>query len=213
MSRPRVLLADDHRVVSEGLKHLLAEDFELVGMVEDGRALVEAAKKLRPDVIVADIAMPHLNGIEAMAQLKRDNPRIKVVFLTMHHNAAYARRALELGAAGFVVKHSAAAELVMAIRAALKGQTFITPALASEVLRQAQHGSRETDDPARLLTPRQREILVLLAEGRSAKQIAATLAISARTVEFHKYQMMETQGLHTTAELIHFAIKHGVVAV
>jgi DNA-binding NarL/FixJ family response regulator len=212
VSRPRVLLADDHRVVSEGLKHLLAEDFELVGMVEDGRALVEAAKKLRPDVIVADIAMPHLNGIEAMAQLKRDNPRIKVVFLTMHHNAAYARRALELGAAGFVVKHSAAAELVMAIRAALKGQTFITPALASEVLRQIQHGSRETDDPARL-TPRQREILVLLAEGRSAKQIAATLAISARTVEFHKYQMMETHGLHTTAELIHFAIKHGVVAI
>jgi DNA-binding NarL/FixJ family response regulator len=213
VSRPRVLLADDHRVVSEGLKHLLAEDFELVGMVEDGRALVEAAKKLRPDVIVADIAMPHLNGIEAMAQLKRDNPRIKVVFLTMHHNAAYARRALELGAAGFVVKHSAAAELVMAIRAALKGQTFITPALASEVLRRIQHGSRETDDPARLLTPRQREILVLLAEGRSAKQIAATLAISARTVEFHKYQMMETHGLHTTAELIHFAIKHGVVAI
>jgi DNA-binding NarL/FixJ family response regulator len=213
VSHPRVLLADDHRVVSEGLKHLLAEEFELVGMVEDGRALVEAAKKLRPDVIVADIAMPHLNGIEAMAQLKKDNPRIKVVFLTMHQNPAYARRALELGAAGFVVKHSAAAELVMAIRAALKDQTFITPALASEVLRQIQHGSRETDDPAQLLTPRQREILVLLAEGRSAKQIAATLAISARTVEFHKYQMMETHGLHTTAELIHFAIKHGVVAI
>ena len=211
MSRPRVLLADDHRVVSEGLKHLLAEDFELVGMVEDGRALVTAAKKLQPDVIVADIAMPYLNGIDAMPQLKRHNPHVKVVFLTMHQNPAYARRALEAGAAGFVVKHSAPAELVMAIHAALKGRTFITPALASGVVREIQHGSRETDDPAQLLSPRQREILQLVAEGRSAKEIATTLAISARTVEFHKYQMMETHGIHSTAELIRFAIKHGIV--
>jgi DNA-binding NarL/FixJ family response regulator len=213
VSRPRVLLADDHRVVSEGLKQLLAEDFELVGAVEDGRALVAAAKKLQPDVIVADITMPHLNGIDAIVQLRKDNAHIKVVFLTMHLDPAYARRALEAGAAGFVVKHSASAELVMAIHAALKGQTFITPALASEVLRQAQHGSRETDDPTQLLTPRQREILQLLAEGRTAKEIAATLAISPRTVEFHKYQMMEAHGLHSSAELIHFAIKHGIVTI
>jgi DNA-binding NarL/FixJ family response regulator len=213
VSRPRVLLADDHRVVSEGLKRLLEDDFELVGVVEDGRALVAAAKKLKPDVIVADITMPHLNGIDAMAQLKKDNVHTKVVFLTMHQDPAYARRALEAGAVGFVVKHSASDELVMAVKAALKGQTFITPALASEVLRQAQQGPRESDDPARLLTPRQREILQLLAEGRSAKEIAATLAISPRTVEFHKYQMMETHGLHGTAELIHFAIKHGIAAV
>jgi DNA-binding NarL/FixJ family response regulator len=213
VSRPRVLLADDHRVVAEGLKRLLAEDFELVGIVEDGRALVVAAKKLQPDVIVADISMPHLNGIDAMVQLRKDNARIKVVFLTMHQDPAYARRALEAGAAGFVVKHSAPAELVMAIHAALKGQTFIAPALASDVLRQVQHGSRETDDPDQLLTPRQREILQLLAEGRSAKEIAATLAISPRTVEFHKYQMMEAHGLHSTAELVHFAIKHGIVMI
>jgi DNA-binding NarL/FixJ family response regulator len=213
VSRPRVLLADDHRVVSEGLKRLLEEDFDLVGVVEDGRALVAAAKKLKPDVIVADITMPHLNGIEAMPHLKKDNAGIKVVFLTMHQNPAYARRALEAGASGFVVKHSAPAELVMAIQAALKGQTFITPALASDVLREFQHGSRETNDPAQLLTPRQREILQLLAEGRSAKEIAATLAISARTVEFHKYQMMEAHGLHSTAELVHFALKHGVVTI
>ena len=211
MNRPRVLLADDHRVVGEGLKRLLEDDFELVGMVEDGRALVAAAKKLQPDVIVADITMPHLNGIDAMAQLKKDNARVKVVFLTMHQNPAYARRALEAGAAGFVVKHSASTELVMAIQAALKGQTFITPALARDVFRQSQHGSREDNDLAQLLTPRQREVLQLLAEGRSAKEIAATLAISARTVEFHKYQMMETHGLHSTAELIKFAIKHGIV--
>jgi DNA-binding NarL/FixJ family response regulator len=213
VSRPRVLLADDHRVVSEGLKRLLADDFELVGMVEDGRALVAAAKKLRPDVIVADITMPHLNGIDAMAQLKKDNAGVKVVFLTMHQDPAYARRALAAGAAGFVVKHSAPAELVMAIHAALKGQTFITPALASDVLRQIQHESREMSDSASPLTPRQREILQLLAEGRSAKEIAATLAISPRTVEFHKYQMMEMHGLHSSAELIHFAIKHGIVTI
>jgi DNA-binding NarL/FixJ family response regulator len=213
VSRPRVLLADDHRVVSEGLKRLLADDFELVGMVEDGRALVAVAKKLQPDVIVADITMPHLNGIDAMAQLKKDNAGVKVVFLTMHQDPAYARRALAAGAAGFVVKHSAPAELVMAIHAALKGQTFITPALASDVLRQIQHESRETSDSASPLTPRQREILQLLAEGRSAKEIAATLAISPRTVEFHKYQMMEMHGLHSSAELIHFAIKHGIVTI
>jgi DNA-binding NarL/FixJ family response regulator len=208
-----VLLADDHRVVSEGLKRLLADDFEFVGMVEDGRALVAAAKKLQPDVIVADISMPHLNGIDAMAQLKKDNPDVKVVFLTMHQDPAYARRALEAGAAGFVVKHSAPAELVIAIQAALKGQIFITPALTGDVLRQAQHEPRDSDEAARSLTPRQREILRLLAEGRSAKEIAATLAISPRTVEFHKYQMMETHGLHSNAELIHFAIKHGIVTI
>jgi DNA-binding NarL/FixJ family response regulator len=212
MSRPRVLLADDHRVVSEGLKHLLADDFELVGIVEDGRALVAAARNLQPDVIVADISMPHLNGIEAMVQLKKDKADVKVVFLTMHQEPAYARRALEAGAAGFVVKHSAPAELVMAVHAALKGQTFITPALAGELLRQAQHGPHEPD-AGKLLTSRQREILQLLAEGRSAKEIAATLSISPRTVEFHKYQIMETHGLHSNAELVHFAIKHGIVAI
>jgi DNA-binding NarL/FixJ family response regulator len=212
VSRPRVLLADDHRVVSEGLNRLLADDFELVGMVEDGRALAAAARKLKPDVIVADISMPHLNGIDAMAQLKKDNAEVKVVFLTMHQEPAYARRALEAGAVGFVLKHSAPAELVLAIHAALKGQTFITPALIGEVLRQAQHEPRETDGDARL-TPRQREILQLLAEGRSAKEIAAILAISARTVEFHKYQMMEAHGIRSNAELIHFAIKHGIVTI
>jgi DNA-binding NarL/FixJ family response regulator len=213
VSRARVLLADDHRVVSEGLKRVLADDFDLVGLVEDGRALVAAAKKLEPDIVVADISMPHLNGIDAMAQMKRDNPDIKVVFLTMHQEPAYARRALEAGAAGYVVKHSAPEELVMAIQAALKGQTFITPSLASEVLRQARHAPREDGNGRQLLTPRQREILELLAQGKSAKEIAVALAISARTVEFHKYQIMEAHGLHSNAELIHFAIKHGIVTV
>jgi DNA-binding NarL/FixJ family response regulator len=211
VNRPRVLLADDHRVVSEGLKHLLADDFDLVGVVEDGRALVAAARKLQPEVIVADITMPHLNGIEALAQLKKENPRVRVVFLTMHQDPAYARRALAAGAAGFVVKHSAPAELVLAIQAALKGQTFITPALTGDVLRQAQQGTGPAEDPATSLTPRQREILQLLAEGHSAKEIAEKLSISPRTVEFHKYQMMETHGLHSSAELVHFAIRQGIL--
>lgn len=211
--RPRVLLADDHRLVAEGLKSLLSPDFELLDVVEDGRALVAAAKKLRPDVIVADITMPHLNGIDALAQLKRDNPGVKVVFLTMHLDVTYARRALEAGALGFVLKHSAPAELVTAIRAALKHQTYITPALAGKVFQAIRQEPQSAADPATKLTPRQREILQLVAEGRSAKEIADTLAISARTVEFHKYQMMEALGLHHSAELIHFAIKHGIVAI
>jgi DNA-binding NarL/FixJ family response regulator len=211
MNRSRVLLADDHRMVAEGLRSLLAEEFELVGVVEDGRAMVAAARDLRPDVIVADITMPHLNGIDAVARLKKDNPHIKVVMLTMHPDASYARRALEAGALGFVVKHAAPAELVMAIRAALKGKIFMTPLLAGEVLWENRHARRRTKLGS--LTPRQREILQLLAEGRSAKEIAETLAISARTVEFHKYQMMEAQGLHSSAELVHFAIKHGIVAI
>jgi DNA-binding NarL/FixJ family response regulator len=213
MNRPRVLLADDHRMVAEGLKSLLADDFELVGAVEDGHALLAAAKKFRPDVIVADITMPRLNGIDALHLLKKDNPEVKVVFLTMHQDRAYARRALEAGAAGFVVKHAAPDELVMAIHAALKGKTFITPALAGDVLDDIQHGAKTKNNTKGSITPRQREILQLLAEGRSAKEIAHTLSISARTVEFHKYQMMETNGLHSSAELVHFAIKHGIVTI
>ena len=209
--RPRVLLADDHRLVAEGLKSLLAPDFDLVGVVEDGRALVEATKSLRPDVIVADIGMPLLNGIEALVQLRKDGNRVPVVFLTMHRDVAYARRALDAGASGFVLKHSAPAELVTAIRAALDGKTYLTPQLAGEVLDAMKDRPERAADPIASLTPRQRQVLQLLAEGRSAKEIASSLAISARTVEFHKYQIMETLGLHTNAELIHFAIMHGLV--
>jgi DNA-binding NarL/FixJ family response regulator len=211
--RPRVLLADDHRMVAEGLKSLLLTEFELVGLAEDGRGLIEMAKKLRPDVIVADITMPHLNGLDALPQLKKDNPDVKVVFLTMHQDVAYARRALESGASGYVLKHSASAELIAAIRAALSGKTYLTPALTAEVLQAMQQQPRMAKAPVALLTPRQREILQLVAEGRAAKEIADTLAISSRTVEFHKYQMMETLQLHTNAELVHFAIKHGIVAI
>ena len=213
VSRPRVLLADDHLLVAEGLKSLLSAEFELVGVVEDGRALVEAARKLRPDVIVADITMPHLNGIDALAQLKQDDEQVRVVFLTMHPEVAYARRALEAGALGYVLKHSAPSELIAAIRAALDGKTWLTPAVAGEVLRSMKGEPEKAGDPVASLTPRQREILQLLAEGRSAKEVGAALGVSARTVEFHKYQMMERLDLHTSAELVHFAIKHGIVEI
>lgn len=209
MSRPRVLLADDHRMVAEGLRHILGAEFELVGIVENGRALVEAARDLRPDVIVADIAMPHLGGLEALAELRREDPDVRFVFLTMHTEAAYARRALADGALGFVVKHSAPAELVLAVRAALEGRTYVTPALAGELLRS---GGREPPQrPAGVLSQRQREVLQLLVAGRSAKEIAAVLGISSRTVEFHKYRMMEALGLRSSAELIHYAVTHGIV--
>jgi len=209
--RPRVLLADDHLMVAEALKSLLTPEFDLVGVVEDGRALIEAAGTLRPDVIVADVTMPHLNGIDALIHLRQGGDRTPVVFLTMHRDVSFARRALDAGASGFVLKHSASAELVTAIRAALEGGTYLTPQLAGEVLEAMKEGPEQADDPIASLTPRQREVLQLLAEGRSAKEIASDLEISARTVEFHKYQMMETLDLHTNAELIHFAIKHGLV--
>jgi DNA-binding NarL/FixJ family response regulator len=208
MTKPRVLLADDHRIVAEGLKGLLAEEFELVGIVEDGRAMVTAARELKPDVIVTDISMPQLNGIDALTLLKRDKPDVRVVFLTMHRDAAYARRALEAGASGFVLKHSAPAELVLAVRAALQGRTFITPDLAAEVIRAARQNDA---NPLAALTPRQREILQLLAEGKSAKEVAAALSLSTRTVEFHKYALMDVLGIKNSSELIRFAMKHGLI--
>jgi DNA-binding NarL/FixJ family response regulator len=211
MTHPRVLLADDHRMFAAGLKTLLADDFELVGVVEDGRAMVEAAARLRPDVIVADISMPGLNGIEALRQIRKKDTSVKVVFLTMHRDALYARRAIEAGAMGFVLKHSAPDELVAAIRAAVAGRRFVTSELDGDALRSIEGDSPDrAADPLASLTPRQREVLQLLAEGKSAKEIADILSISTRTVEFHKYQMMESIGIQNSVELVHFAIRHGI---
>ena len=211
MNRVRVLLADDHRIVAEGLKSLLVAEFDLVGVVEDGRAMVAAAKALTPDVIVADITMPHLNGIEALEEVKKFDPLVRVIFLTMHRDVVYARHALEAGAAGFVLKHSAPEELVLAVGAAAQGRTFITPSLAGDVLQALRHGPLESVDQLATLTLRQREILRLVADGLTAKAIGVELHISARTVEDHKYRMVDALGVKSSAELIHFAIKHGIV--
>jgi DNA-binding NarL/FixJ family response regulator len=211
MSRPRVLLADDHRLVTAGLKGILTAEFDLVGIVEDGQELIAAAKALRPDVIVSDITMPNLNGIEALEELKKIDPGVRVIFLTMHRDVVYARRALEAGAYGFVLKQSAPEELIMAVRAALERRRFITPILAGEVLDAMRQGPAQVTDQAASLTLRQREILRLIAEGLSAKEVAKKLEISQRTVEYHKYRMMETLGAKSSSDLIHFAIKHGIV--
>lgn len=210
MNLSRVLLVDDHRIVTEGLKSLLVGKFELAGVVADGLALVEAAQTLRPDVIVADISMPVLNGIEALEMLRTHGLEIPIVFLTMHREVSYARRALEAGAAGYVLKHAAPEELVQAIHAALEGGTFVSPALAGAVFMSMRSEAVEPVDLVAQLTVRQREILRMLAEGFSAKQIAMQFSISSRTVEFHKYKMMELLGIKSTAKLVRLAIEHGL---
>jgi len=210
MKRPRVLIADDHRIVAEGLRGLLEPEFDLVGIVEDGRELLAAAERLRPDVIVADISMPLLNGIDAVRQIKKTCEEIKVVFLTMHPDVTYAASAFEAGASGYVLKHSAPSELVTAIQSALRGKTYVTPLLAGELMQFYKEKPPGRDEHTRL-TPRQREVLQLLAEGRSAKEIAAVLNISPRTVEFHKYRMMDDLGITSVAELVQYAIRHGIV--
>jgi DNA-binding NarL/FixJ family response regulator len=213
MKKPRILLADDHKIVLEGLKGLLDPEFELVGTVEDGRALVAQAAKLRPDVIVADISMPRLNGIDAVRQIKKTDPSIKVVFLTMHPDVTYAAGAFEVGASGFVLKHSASSELITAIKEALRGRTYVTPLIAGDLIRTYQGKGFPTAPASAELSSRQREILQLLAEGKSAKEIGALLNISARTVEFHKYRIMELLHVKTSAELVQYAVKHGLISV
>jgi DNA-binding NarL/FixJ family response regulator len=213
MKKPRVLLADDHPIVLEGLKNLLGGEFDIIGGVLDGRALVAQAATLHPDVIVADISMPQLNGIEAARQIKQTDKNIKIVFLTMHPDATYAADAFEAGASGFVLKHSAPSELIIAIHETMKGRTYVTPLIAGDLIRTYREGGSPGKDLFKKISPRQREILQLLAEGKSGKEIASILNISARTVEFHKYKMMEQLNIKTSAELVQYAVKHGIVSI
>jgi DNA-binding NarL/FixJ family response regulator len=213
MRNPRVLLADDHRVVAEGLRGLLEPQFEVVGIVADGRELLAAVKALDPDVVVLDVSMPALNGIDAARILRDARSRAKIVFLTMHREVAYAARALDAGASGFVLKHSAPSELVTAIEEALKGRTYITPQIAGDLVEALRRGKPASAEALDELTTRQREVLQLAAEGRSAKEIASTLHISRRTAEFHKARLMETLGVQNTAELVQFAIRTGVSSI
>ena len=212
MSRLRLLLADDHRIIIEGLKKLLEPEFELVGTVEDGRALLEAAKNLDPDVIVADISMPMLNGIEAVRQIKNASPHVKVIILTMHPDVSYAVEAFEAGASGYVLKHSAPAELITAIKETIKGNIYVTPMITGKMLDSFREGFHKRNDALVRLSTRQREVLQLLAEGKVAKEVAAFLNISTRTVEFHKYKMMSLLGIKTFPELIQYAVRQGIVS-
>jgi len=212
MKRPRLLLADDHKIVLEGLRGILDQEFEVVGAVEDGRTLVAQADRLRPDVVVADISMPGLNGMDAARQIKKMDAQIKIVFLTMHADVSYASGAFDAGASGFVLKHSAPQELITAIREALRGRTYLTPMIAGQLISSYKHGNQSSAGASAVLSPRQREVLQLLAEGKSTKEIGATLNISPRTAEFHKYRMMEQLHIKTGAELVQFAVKHGLVS-
>jgi DNA-binding NarL/FixJ family response regulator len=211
MTKPRVLLADDHKIVVEGLRSLLQSAFDLVGSAENGLELVHAAERLRPDVIVTDISMPLLNGIDAIRKLRQSGVDAKVVFLTMHPDVVFATRALEAGASGYVLKHSAPDELIAAIDEALRGGTFISNALRNPALEELLDPTKRHAKPTIELTHRQREVLQLIAEGKSAKEIAAVLDISPRTVETHKYKIMDELGAKTTAELVQHAIKHGLI--
>jgi DNA-binding NarL/FixJ family response regulator len=211
MKRPRLLLADDHKIVLEGLRGILEPEFEIVGAVEDGCALVAEAERLSPDVVVADISMPGLNGMDAARQIKKMDEQIKIVFLTMHSDVSYAAGAFDAGASGFVLKHSAPQELITAIREAMQGRTYVTPMIAGELIGSYKNGNLRAAGSSSALSPRQREVLQLLAGGKSTKEIGALLNISTRTAEFHKYRMMEQLKIKTSAELVQYAVKHGLI--
>jgi DNA-binding NarL/FixJ family response regulator len=209
MSRPRVILADDHALLLGAFEKLLAPEFDIVGLVSDGRALVAEAERLTPDVVVLDISMPELNGLEAGRQIKHRLPKVKLVFLTMNEDADVAAEAFRAGASGFLLKRSAASELAAAIHEVMLGRYYVTPLVTEDLVNAVLNPGRAI--PADVLTPRQREILQLLAEGRSMKEAAAVLKITPRTVAFHKYEMMERLKVKSTAELIQHAIKHHIV--
>jgi DNA-binding NarL/FixJ family response regulator len=209
MTKPRVLLADDHALLLGAFEKLLAGECEIVGQVGDGRALVDAAEQLKPDVVVLDISMPLLNGLEAARQIRQKLKDVKLVFLTMNEDPDLAAEAFRAGASGYLLKRSAASELMTAIREVMRARSYVTPLVAQGLIESLQHVDERT--PGQELTPRQREVLQLLAEGRSMKEVATVLNLTPRTVAFHKYRMMEQLRVKTTAELIQYAVKNHIV--
>jgi DNA-binding NarL/FixJ family response regulator len=206
-----VLLADDHTLVADGIAALLREEFELVGRAADGRELVAAARRLQPEVVVTDISMPVLNGIDALRELQRLVPAVRAVVVTMHADPHLAAEAVRAGAMGYVLKHSAGGELIQAVREVFAGRVYITPLIARELLASlATVGGAEAGPR---LTSRQRQVLQLVAEGNTMKQVAAVLSVSRRTAEAHKYQIMELLDVHSTAQLVQHAIRMGLVSV
>jgi DNA-binding NarL/FixJ family response regulator len=211
VNRPRVLLADDHPLVLAALRSLLEAECEVVGTVSDGRELVEAASRLEPEVIVLDISLPSLNGIDAARQIKKELPETKILFLTMHANLAYLKEALVAGATGYLLKTSAREELLGALRDVIRNRIHVSPGFGEEIVDQFERRPRAFTGGQSVLTVRQREILQLVAEGRAAKEIAGILNVSVQTVAFHKHQIMEKLGLRSTAELTKYAIQEGLV--
>jgi DNA-binding NarL/FixJ family response regulator len=211
MKRPRVLLADDHLMLRELLTRLLEPSCKVIGAVSDGRALLSVAPELRPDVVVLDISMPLLNGLDAARQLKSTMPEVKVVFLTVNEDPDLAAAAIRAGAAGYLLKNSAASELLQAINEAVQDRTYITSLIAKGLVDALLHEEQPTEK-GQQATVRQREVLQLLAEGKTMKQVAAILGIKPRTVAYHKYEMMKQFGVKSTAELIRMALKLGVAS-
>jgi DNA-binding NarL/FixJ family response regulator len=211
MTRPRVLLADDHRLLREAFTRLLETDCDVVGAVADGRALLAAAPDLRPDIVVVDVAMPLLNGLDAVRQLKRRMPKVKVIFLTMSEDPDVAAEAFRVGASGYLLKNSAASELLQAIREVSLGRSYVTPLATQGLVNTLLHTSEPSTKSVEL-SARQREVLQLLAEGHTMKEIARILKITPRTVAFHKYSMMEQLGITSSAELVQFAVKQHLVS-
>jgi len=210
MRRHTVLVADDHAIVREGLVRLLKEhNLEVVGAVGDGQELLELAKRLRPDVIVTDMSMPGLSGLDVLTRLKSAHIASKVIVLTMHRDVELATRSIRAGASGFLLKNSAGEELLAAIDQAVEGRTYLTPTLTNEVFERL---AASPDQSKPQLTVRQRDVLRLIVEGQRMKEIAATLHLSTRTVESHKYQMMETLGVDSTAGLVKYAIEHHLLS-
>lgn len=209
MKGTRVLLADDHTLLLGALEKLLSEECEVIGQVSDGRALVAAAEELKPDVIVLDISMPLLNGVEAARQIKQKLRNVKLVFLTMNEDADLAAEAFRAGASAYLLKRSATSELPLAIREVMQGRSYVTPLVTEGLVESLLQP--EPRKPAHELTPRQREVLQLLAEGRSMKEVASVLNLTPRTVAFHKYRMMDELKVKSTAELVQYAVKHHIV--
>lgn len=208
MTRPTILIADDHKMFAQGLAGLLEDEFDLVGSVENGQALIDEALRLKPDLIIVDISMPVLNGLDAVRRLSQNNTGSKVVFLTMHADTRLLREAFQCGGVGYVLKQSAGEELLFALRQVMSGQNYISPAIEKEVKNETLTAPDEKQHFN--LTPRQREVLQLLCVGYTMKEIANQLNISTRTAETYKYQIMEGLGVESTAELIQYAIKIGL---
>lgn len=208
--RPRILIADDHTMVAEAFKRLLESDFEVVGIVNDGQALIEFASKLNPDVVLVDIAMPLLNGLDASEQIRGTNHLIRIVFLTMNQDRAVTAEAFRRGASGYLLKTSAASELADAIRTVLRGKYYLSPLIAQDIvdLRLEFEGTNRLPGP---LTPRQKQVLQLLAEGRPMKEVGNLLNLTARTIAFHKYRIMEILHLKNNAELVQYAVRERMI--
>ncbi len=211
MRQPRVLLADDHSLILKGIKGLLETQYEIVGLVDNGMALVDAALRLEPDVVVLDISMPILNGIDAMREIKRKLPKTKVIILTMHSSPIYLRKAIEAGAVGYVLKSGAAEELLIAMAKAMKGEVYITPAFKDQTQESVAHWRTKPGRSPIELTSRQRQILQLIAEGRANKEIAHILGVSVKTIEFHRGRLMAKVGANSVAQLTKVAIQEGLI--